>query len=485
MRLRLWPEWLTLAFYITLIAATIPAYRPWADEAQAWQMAGYASLKDIFLIHLRHEGHPGLWYVLLYLCRHVHLSYIGLHWATGALAVIAASLVIFRSPFPFIVRATLPFTFFLAFQYAIVARSYVLIPLLLFATALTWKRDSAIPTAVLLGLLANVELHAAAISFGFAVVYALELRSGARHPRHRYGALAIFITLFAIAALTVLPLPADTLGPGLDEQSSPAIIASLWVVKSIVFTSRGLISFPWYLGLATLLLLAWAIRGSVWARYSIPLLTLAAFSGFFFQFWHLGLVLVTGVAICWILWPIPWKSKTHRIAARLAVSLTIATQLLYTAYAVVYEHRNPYSPDLAASRYLAPFVAAHTPIAVGYVKNIKVRAFDSVGLRPYLNGPIFLNEPDPFWRWVETLHTRAAFQSALQEHPAIVLVEYYDSNFKPFDLQRESSSRTIEQVQQSGYLLTHTFCGSKPQDLREQEHICHLIFEPAAVQTTR
>src|SRR5215472_14769662 len=244
-RIRSWPEWLTLTLYAALIASILPYYKPWADEAQSWQLAGYASLKDVFLTHLRHEGHPGLWHLLLYLCRHLHMTYTGLHWATGALAVATAALLIFRSPFPFIIRAALPFTFFLAFQYAVVARSYVLVPPLLFATALTWKRSSAIPTAVLLGLLANVELHATAIAFGFAVVYALEVRSGVRPARNRYSAFAIFAFLFAAAVLTVLPQPPDILGPGLPEQTSAAAIAALWVMKAIIFTGRGLISFPW------------------------------------------------------------------------------------------------------------------------------------------------------------------------------------------------------------------------------------------------
>jgi hypothetical protein len=408
-----------------------------------------------------------------------------LHWGTAALAVFAAWLLIFRSPFPFIVRAALPFTFFLAFQYAVVARSYVLVPIILFATAITWKRSSAIPSAILLGLLANVELHATAISFGFAVLYALELRNGVRKARHQYLALAVYGVLFAIAVFTVLPQPADILGPGLPEQTSAPMIVLPSAISAIVYAGRGLISFPWYVGLATLTMLVWASWNKKDARYYIPLLTLAVLSGFFFQFWHLGLFFVTAITLCWIMWPLQLKSRTHMIVGGIALWLTIATQLAYTAYAVIYTHENPYSPDLAASRYLAPFVTAHTPIAVGYVKNARVRTFDSVGLRPYLSGPIFLNEPDPFWRWVTTLHTRAGFQSALNQHPPIIVIEYYDSDFTPFSLKRESNSRTIAQVQLRGYRLTHTFCGSKPQDMRQQENICHLIFEPAALTTSK
>jgi hypothetical protein len=37
-RLR-WPEWCALSVYAALVAMAIPYHEPWADEAQAWQLA--------------------------------------------------------------------------------------------------------------------------------------------------------------------------------------------------------------------------------------------------------------------------------------------------------------------------------------------------------------------------------------------------------------------------------------------------------------
>ena len=168
-----WPEWLAVTFYAAIVAAAIPFHEPWADEAQAWQLARNLSLSDLFRTYIRYEGSPGLWHFLLWTLNRAQISYAGIHWVCGLIAFASVALLIFASPLPRALRLTLPFTYFLLFQYAIVARSYVLAPLLLFLVAWCWKK-SPFTLAILLGLLANVAIHAATISAGLAVVYAIE-----------------------------------------------------------------------------------------------------------------------------------------------------------------------------------------------------------------------------------------------------------------------------------------------------------------------
>ena len=166
-RLRLWPEWLTVFLYTSLVAFAIPFHEPWADEAQAWQMARALSVHDLFFHALRYEGTPALWHLFLRGLIQLHVSYAQMHWIVGLIAVCGMSLLIFFAPFPRWVRLTLPFTFFFAFQYAIVARSYILAPLLAFAVAIFWNRNTVV-LAILLGLLANTSLHGFALAASLA-----------------------------------------------------------------------------------------------------------------------------------------------------------------------------------------------------------------------------------------------------------------------------------------------------------------------------
>lgn len=476
-RIRLWPEWLTLSFYVSLVALAIPFHEPWADEAQAWQLASNARFGDLFTTYLRHEGHPGLWYVLLYVLKHCGVTYSGLHWFTGLIATASAALLIFRSPFPRAVRLALPFTFFLAYQYAIVARSYVLVPLLLFSAAAVWKERNALKPALFLGLLANVCLHSTVISIGMAILYYLELRDGIRKPKHRAAATLLFVVLLALAVFTVFPLPKDLLVSTPMEDTSLSILPIVWLMRGIIYIAFGFSLSPWYLGLIPLGVFSWALRGSTQLRYLVPLALLTAFGGYYFAVWHIGLAPLTYIALAWIAWPLKFRTKAAQTAARFTVLAVLAAHIVYTAHAIVLDHYLPYSGDLAAARYLSPMVKARTPMAVTYVDQMKLGAYFSVGLRPYLPGPIFLNEREPFWLWTTTAHPRAAFEAALKQHPPVVVVEYYDPRSLQFTLQREHYSRSISHLAQQGYVLTHTFCGIRPQGLAEKKDLCHLIFE--------
>jgi hypothetical protein len=90
-----WPEVLTLAAYIALLASVIPFHEPWADEAQAWQLARSVSVLDLLSHYLRYEGSPGLWHLLLAMLAKMHVTYEGIHWVSGLIAVGASSLLIF------------------------------------------------------------------------------------------------------------------------------------------------------------------------------------------------------------------------------------------------------------------------------------------------------------------------------------------------------------------------------------------------------
>src|ERR1700751_3133670 len=147
-----WPELLTLIAYISRLCFMIPYHEPWADEAQAWQLARSVSLSDLFRTYLRYEGSPGLWHLFLAILSRLHCNYDLMHWITAAVAVFGVALLVFFSPFPRYIRLALPFTFYLCFQYAVVARSYVLVPVLIFGVAACWKRHPAL-VAVVLGLL--------------------------------------------------------------------------------------------------------------------------------------------------------------------------------------------------------------------------------------------------------------------------------------------------------------------------------------------
>src|SRR5579862_3599461 len=165
-----------LGAWMAVVAFTLQYHEKWADEAQAWLIARDLNLKTIWFHELRYEGSPGLWHTILWVAQHLFharynaLGYIGMAGATAGVA-----LLIFKAPFPRYIRWPLAFTYFMVYQYAVIARPYTLMPLLAFAAALLCK-DLEHPErmTVVLVLLANLSLHGTILAGCFGLAYLID-----------------------------------------------------------------------------------------------------------------------------------------------------------------------------------------------------------------------------------------------------------------------------------------------------------------------
>jgi hypothetical protein len=463
-----WPEWITIALYASVVAFAIPYHEPWVDEAQAWQMARSLPLVALFQKYIRYEGTPGLWQFLLWILNRAHVSYAGMHWICGGIAVAGMSIFVLRSPFPRYLKLSLPFTNFLLFQYAVVARSYVLVPLLLFMIAHRWKRSPAV-IALLMGLLANVAAHATAISGGLAIVYAVErIRRGdfkdSTQRRRLFFSGAIFLGFYAFALWTAWP-PHD-LGFSPNRGQSPSFTA-----YAIVSLTWGLCQ-PWILSILFWIAIAMCLRARRSLFYLLPALFFACFSGaVHVAWWHAGLLVPVVICILWITWPAPGCSVSrYEAIGRGAMIFMAGTQILWSTYSLAYDHSHAYSPDLAASKFLQPFVRDGAKIAVTDTCTV----FNAVGILPYFDHNIYMNLPNAFWSWSANDPTADLFTTALRTQPRIVLVEICQPHpGPPINLQDPK----IEKLTEAGYRLTNVFCGAHTERFQAIGNNCHLIFQ--------
>jgi hypothetical protein len=468
-----WPECVGAIAYTALLAFAIPFHEPWADEAQAWQLARSLSLPDLFRHYLRYEGSPGLWHLLLHLLVKLHVSYTGMHWISGAIALAGVTLLIFCAPFPRAIRLTLPFTFFLAFQYAVVARSYVLVPLLLFATAAAWRK-SPLLVALLLGLLGNASLHALAISGGMALLYIYE--NWRRLDRRTLLlVLAICSAFYGFAIWTVIPRPPYLSFVVWPSKKLPiSIRLVIWSLRSCAALLTGTAQ-PLVLGIPLWILFIRQFVSRRMTIYLLPIATFAIFCGYFTNFWHSGLVVPTAITVCWIAWSSIAPRNTWTLTT-IAGLLCIALQLAWTVRAISFDHTHAYSGDLAAARFLAPHVAAGELVAVTYYRDQKLNAFHSIGLYPYFDKPIFINQQRPFWLWDNRQHTDAQFEDALSRHPQLVDALLYEVKDRSADAEDAARVSIEDLLRSNGYSRAHIFCGEKPEGFHQREKICHVIF---------
>ena len=443
--------------------------RPWADEAEAWQLARSLSLHDLFHTYLRYEGAPGLWHFLLWVLVRAGVSYSGLHWICGGIALAGVSVLMLASPLPRYLRLVFPFTFFLLFQYAVVARNYVLAPMLLFGVAALWKRRPVL-VALLLGLLANVALHAAVISGGLAVVYALQYRG---RRRELLPGAALLAGLYGLAMWTAWP-PHDLVMPPRPHGLGPMLVA---VISAGVWS----ICEPWILSIPFWIAMVFCFRARRSLVYLLPVALMVTFCGLVqTSFWHVGLLVPLLVSLVWITWPPASERPTRgEVAGRVALVVMLGTQLLWSAHALIYDHVRAYSPDPAAAQFLQPLVRNHARIAVTFVGDPRKEGFFSVGLLPYFDHNIYMNLERPFWDWSGRHTAETQFPAALRSHPEVIVVEVTQVGLSaPLPLD----DAKIQLLGREGYRLSGRFCAALPQRMEAQQAYCHLIFQRPSVE---
>jgi hypothetical protein len=503
------PEWLALSLYGVVVAAAIHFHEPWADEAQAWQIARSLSLQQMFQV-LRYEGSPGLWHLLLWCLNRLHVSYTGMRWSSGAIALAGVAILLLCSPFPRWLKLLLPFSFFLVYQYAVVARSYVLAPILLFSLAALWPKrfEKPIAVAVLLGLLANVALHLAMFSGGFALVYGMELwwgrgRSGQpRVVRRLAMALVLLVSFYAFAVLTARPardiafpqgqspLPAAQARNSerlarLRHGHSPEAIRYQFAQRLTPPLATGLV-LPLGLALLFWAILCWALFREGKLRYLIPGVLFFLFCHFVAaRPWHSGLMTPYVIALLWMVWPEqarPFKALPRYEQCALGFFFLIALiQIYWAAYALNVDRTQAYSPGAQTAAFLKPYVdRGDTILETG-------NHFDSVAIEPYFDRKVFANEPYSFHWWSTQNRAQEIYSTTVRAgvrgRPPLVLVQWLaDGDTEPSQ-EAINFIPGIPELRTLGYRNTHVFCGKMPVAgaVILQSH-CELVFEPSSSQ---
>ncbi|MDP9194196.1 MAG: hypothetical protein M3P06_21075 [Acidobacteriota bacterium] len=377
-----------------MMAYGIFVHEPWLDEAHSWLLARDTSMIDLLTTYLRYEGHPPLWYAIINVLTTLNLPYVMLNVTAAVIVAIGVVLLYRLDGVPLMVKVLLPFTYFIAYQYGIVARSYVLIfPLLLAIIHQYPRRSERIWTfTALLLLLCNVSVHALMIAAALTLLYIIDVWRGRQvivqgALRRQLTALGVLI-LNGIALVAILWPPRDlAIKPILDYDFSPgkmygitrlALTANLFNEPLLAFICLGVIcTWLWRRGALLELLIV--------LGFLIPITTV------YFNLWHEGLfvlVLFFGVLLGY--------ARPARVAdadsardRRLTLGVTtifclvLIQHVIWTVLALSYDREAPYSGSRAAAQFIETYgLQNHRLYGAG---------FAVIGVQPYFEKNIFAN----------------------------------------------------------------------------------------------
>ncbi|MBN2168578.1 MAG: hypothetical protein JW738_04985 [Actinobacteria bacterium] len=430
-----WWKFLTLFIYCILLEMVISVHAPWHDELQAWLLARDTNPISLLFHYLRYEGHPGLWHLILMVPAKLDLPVELLNIIAGIAMAIAVYLILFRSPFPTIIKVLLPFSFFFFYQFAVISRSYSLIPLLLFLIAVVYNRKVERPLFffTLLILLANVSLHGTLISLSLLCFYTFDLKkkwkslSSSCRKKNIVG-LAVFAVALILLIIMLYP-PSDISSPAKWNFGILNFFQTIGEAlnASLIISSHLYINIPLFL-----LLLPWLYKRRLLLTYlvmSIPLLVM--FAVIHWQYWHFGILLVVLVFVLWLSFDeqheenqrsFDLKRLPIKYIAVAALAVILVVQVAYSFNSFRAEHYSNYS----SMKNIASFIKEKG------LDDSKIYMLGLyTGINAYFEGNIFSNyndgQPPGFWMYKKSNdHISVAneqnIEEAIRGNPDYILV---------------------------------------------------------------
>lgn len=288
--------WLGISLFMAL------HHEPFSDEAQAYLIARDASLLDVITDVARAEGHPLLWYVWLKIWLLFNIDYSYISFASLIPSFLGVWLFIKKAPFPPLARYLFPLTYFIFYQYNIVARGYSFLLLFISLAAVYYPKRKEHPWLYIfiLMLLGQVEVYTFILAGG---LFVLGLYEDWKAKEINWTAVYI-MALYGVLTVAMMYPNTDNKYLYLISYKLEVIIVS--VIRAL---TCGLITFDSYDFQTPINLLIGAVYFcfvfvelfNIYRKETIFLLIpIILFSCFVYKLWHSGIVLLTVMLIMWL-----------------------------------------------------------------------------------------------------------------------------------------------------------------------------------------
>jgi len=411
-----------LAILAAAAVLLVPRHEPWFDEVQAWLLARDASRWDILWKYARYEGSPSLWHLVLAWPARAGAPPVALNAVSSGLALCGAALLLFKSPFPRLLRVLLPAGFFFFYQYGIVARSYALLIPLLWLVAVLYPQRFARPWRYVIALmiLSQVSLHGSWIAGALMVIFVGEAWWCERWPQARLGTLVLAFaanTAFIIAQLWPRP---DLYSPPwvADRDRIWQVLRDMWL--------DSVLPWPWAAFVVLLVACLFFYTRGVLLSYLLTTAGLLALFAFrFFSVWHQGMLYALLVLHAWLAWASPRRRRIvtapDECWPALATGVLTATAAVHVWWSVMAgwnDWKYPYSGSREAAQYLR---------AQGLDRQrIHIFKFSTCAILLYLDRNPFANVapfmPGAFWVWTKEIFAGQTAPAVVEGDPPWVLI---------------------------------------------------------------
>ena len=203
--------------YLIITVISLCFHEIWQDEGQAWCIARDLNIIDLYKT-TRIEGHPLLWYLVLMPFAKLDLPVISMQILSLLFVFASVILILFKSNCNYFEKFFICFSAGMLYYLPTVARSYSLIPLILFLMAVLWrdKTKHGGIFVLLIILLINTHLYMLGLAFAIFSVFLYEVfkqYKNEKNPKNLYWSILpvlcfifIFLTFYNVNSQNTLYL---------------------------------------------------------------------------------------------------------------------------------------------------------------------------------------------------------------------------------------------------------------------------------------
>lgn len=448
-----------LALYSALVVFGVYHHEPWRDEAHPWLSAKEDSIIQI-IESVRYAPTPILWTVLLMPLAKLGFPYISMNIVHAIIAAVTIGLLLFLSKIPLILKILIPFTYYMAYEYAVIARNYILTGLLLFCIASVYNKrlEKPLVYALFLSLLFQTNLYSALPAGLLALAFFGEVSKQTKITFQKMSAVILMTASALFTFITYLPAKGPfTSGP------ENIVFEMLNILMNAVTTTLfskliGVNSYILFMTIMAVTLLVFILFFlTIIRKRALFVIVVSSFLWFlvmnmFFKsgtLRHHGLFFVYLIFFIWIAPRYSRSDGSVYIIQRLFYSL-LGILLIFSIVSTIYIYQMDYRFNFSGAEDMANYLKRNNLLE----KNITVyRAGDVEALLPYIdNKKFWYPEVQEFTRY----HINDSRAFVL---PYISMDDIRDSSYKHFHGDAAVLyllSSPIEELWRPDYKLLHT-----------------------------
>jgi hypothetical protein len=360
------------AIYVFITFVMIFRHEPWRDEGQAWLIV--RDSPDIWSVFrlMGYEGTPALWHIIIFPLTKLGLPIISMAILHSILSIAAVGILMRFSPFKTWQKVLFVFGYLIIYEFNIIARSYVLMVLLMFALASVYKvrheKRMGIVYVILLVLLMNSTVFGVVAGVIIGGIYFYEkLRVNGLNGVKKLSfviPLVLFVFVGILIPYIVLRKPAD-----IGVHGATYLSISFERLQAIcVYLARGFGAYSVqilpgqkFIGLIAYLVSLWTFRKNVKYLFLYGSLSLAFLAIFYlesvgFAFRHNGLVYLLYFFVLWLfeddLTVASSRSRIDRIVLNIFLAVILSAQVMCAFVSL----RRDYAENFSSGKMVAEYI---------------------------------------------------------------------------------------------------------------------------------